>query len=326
MPRASATFRAALAAAGILVPLPAAAQGGACPPPAPVLSGPATASLFESYSISWTDVLVPRGSGPSDVFVVERSEDPRFVEGVESYETVKTTGYFRAPLGAPRTIHHRVAVRSSCGGGASVRAESRVLSISFLAICPAPIALSAPAVSPSSPPAYSTYVVSWDTLGAGEPGPGGGAQGLRFRLRRTSANEVRETLVDGGSTAFTDGPGEFLYQVRTENLCGAVGEWSKAARVLVGERKVSALALVAGPRPTLMAASAAGVGTLRASVRNVGYEPLDVRVEPSDGALAVSPSSFRLDFGESRDVSVRVLRVPEPGAPSENEKIAYNNH
>jgi hypothetical protein len=315
MSRAPATFRAALVAAGILVSFPGAAQGGACPPPAPVLSGPASASLFEGYTITWKDVLVPRPSGPADIYVVERSEDPKFVEGVERYQTNRTSASFGAPLGSPRTIHHRVAVKSSCAGTTPIRSDSQTLSISFLAICPTPIALQAPTISPASPPAFTTYVVSWDTLGAGEPGPGGGAQGLRFRLRRTGAGEIWESIVEGGTAAFTDGPGEFLYQVRTENQCGETGEWSKAVRVVVGERKTASLGVVASPRPTLLPADAPGTGLIPVSVRSTGTEPLDVRVEAPEGVLSVSPSAFRLTFGESREVAVRVLRSLDPAAP-----------
>src|SRR5512140_1707314 len=94
------------------------------------------------------------------------------------------------------------------------------------AACPETIAVAPPSVSPAAPPAYTTYVVSWDTLGAGEPGPGGGAQSLRFRLRRTSASEVKESLIDTGTAAFADGPGEYIYQVLSENACGETGDWS----------------------------------------------------------------------------------------------------
>ena len=315
MSRAQATIRTALVAAGLFVSSPGAAQTGACPPPAPVLSGPATASLFEGYTITWSDVLVPRSTGPADIYVVERSEDPKFVEGVERFQTNRTSASFGAPLGSPRTIHHRVAVKSSCAGTGAVRSDSKTLSISFQAICPSPIAVEPPTVSPASPPAFTTYVVSWDTLGASQPGPGGGAQGLRFRLRRASANELVETVIEGGTAAFTDGPGEFLYQVRTENLCGDAGEWSKPVRVVIGERKTASLGVVAVPRPTLVPAAGAGSSPLLVSLRNIGSETLDVRAEATDGALAASPSSFRLVFGESRDVAVRVVRPLDAEAP-----------
>lgn len=313
MSRAQATFQAALVAAGVLVSFPGAAQGGACPPPAPVLSGPATASLFEGYTITWNDVLSPRSSGQSDVYVVQRSEDAKFASGVESFQTARTTATFPAPLGAPRTIHHRVIAKSYCGGPTALQVESKALSIAFKAMCPSPGAATAPSVSPAAPPVFTTYVVSWDTAGAGEPGPGVGGESLRFRLRRIGPSELTESIMEGGSAAFADGPGEFVYQVRMENACGEAGAWSSPTRVVVGQTKTSALVLVSGPKPTIL--GYAGSTEMKAVVRNVGSEDLDVRAEAPAGVLAASPAAFRLAAGESRAVSVGVLRLPEKGSP-----------
>ncbi len=79
-------------------------------------------------------------------------------------------------------------------------------------------------------------------------GTGRRRKGLRFRLRRsTGYGDVKETLIDTGTAAFADGPGEYLYQLRTENNCGEASEWSRPARVVVGTSKTSALVLVSGP-------------------------------------------------------------------------------
>lgn len=320
MPRNGAPHGVALTLAGVLLlhaALPNAASGAPCPPDKPVLSGPATVNRFEGYTVSWTDVALPRTGAANDIYVVERSEDARFESGVERFQTNRTSASFGAPLGAPRTLYHRVGVQSFCGGPAGVRVDSEVLAVGVTATCPAPIELAAPVVSPVSPPALTTYVVSWDTLGAGEPGPGGGAQGLRFRLRRASAGEVKETLVDGGSAAFTDIPGEFVYQVRTENLCGEVSTWSQPTRVLVGESKTEALVLVAAPKPALVARGT--LPSVSLVVRNAGSELLSVEARGPAGVLAASPAEFRLTAGESRAVSVAAVRPLDPHAPLHSE-------
>ena len=321
MPRNLAPARATLAAAALLLGLPglrAEAQATSCPPPRPVVSGPAVVNRYEGYSISWTNVLEERGAPPADIFSVERSEDPTFFTGVERYQTTRTSSTYGPPMGVPRTLYHRVVVLSYCGDGTGVRVESTTFAVQVTDQCASPIELPAPVVSPTSPPAYTTYVVSWDTLGAGQPGPGGGADGLRFRLRRTSANDVKETLNATGNAAFADGPGEYLYQVRTENVCSDASPWSKAARVVVGETKVAALVLVSAPDPVFVFAGAVPA-TTAFTVRNAGSEPLDVAARSSLEAFAVAPASFRLEPGQSRAVTATVARPPSPDAPLHGE-------
>ncbi|MCL4808248.1 MAG: hypothetical protein KJ062_10725, partial [Thermoanaerobaculia bacterium] len=316
MPRNRAQFRAALAAAGLFLALPGflvAGPAGPCPPEKPVVSGPSVVNRFEGYSISWTDVVVSRPEGPADIYVVERSEDPRILTGVERFQTNRTSASFGAPLGVPRVLYHRVGVQSTCSGTVPVRSDSDVLAVTVTATCPAPIEIAPPVISPAAPPALTTYVVSWDTLGAGEPGPGGGAQGLRFRLRRASAGEVKETLIDGGAAAFADIPGEFLYQVRTENLCGEASAWSAPSRVVVGESKMEALVLVSAPRPALVPGDSSPSVPL--VVRNAGSEPLEVEARGPAGVLEASPAAFRLAVGESRSVAVGVVSPLDPSAP-----------
>ena len=319
MSRKFAPVRAALAAGGLLLAVStpgAAAAATSCPPARPVVTGPSVVNRLESYSISWTNVLVNRGSGQPDVFVVERSNDPTFSSGVEKLQpTTRTSATFEAPGGSPRTIYHRVGVQSWCTGGSPVRIDSVPLAIQVTDQCSAPVQLPAPVVSPAQPPAWTTYIVSWDTLGIGEPGPGGGVDGLRFRLRRTSPKEVKETLNDAGNAAFADEPGEYLYQVRTENICGDASPWSDAARVVVGATKTSALVVVSTPGALLAPAAGGGAPATSFVVRNVGSEGLDVVAKDAAGELEVTPSAFRLESGQSRTVGVTVTHALDPAAP-----------
>ena len=323
MPRNLASIRAALAAAGVLVcssSVPAAAAGVPCPPESPVLSVPAVVNRFEGYSISWTDVLVTRPSGPADIFVVERSEDPAFASGVERFQTNRTSNAYGAPLGVPRTLYHRVAVLSFCAGPTGLRVESQVLPVEVIDQCIPPIEVEPPVVSPAAPPAYTTYVVSWDTLTAGAPGPGGGAQGLHFRLRRTTSfGDVNETLIDSGKAAFVDGPGEYLYQLRTENVCGEVSAWSRPGRAVVGTSKTSALVLVSAPKPFFVPVAPSAVASTVLVVRNAGSEPLDVEASSPEGTLVASPSAFRIGSGDSASLTVTVARAVDPAVPLHTE-------
>ena len=325
MPRNSAPVRAAIVATGLLLVLrvpPAAAQTASCPPGRPVLSGPASVNRYEGYSISWTGVLATRTTSPADIFVVERSEDPAFVTGVERFQTNRTSTAWGAPGGVARTLYHRVGIQSFCSGPNAIRVDSLPLAVSVTTQCAPPIELEPPDVSPAAPPAYTTYVVSWDTLGAGEPGPGGGAQGLRFRLRRTSgAGEEKETVIDGGAAAFADPPGEYFYSVRTENICGEASAWSRATRVVVGATKTSALVVVSAPRPFLVPATAGAGASTSVVVRNVGSEELDVTASSPRGALVASPASFRIAAGDAMRVGVVVPAPVDPAAPLHAELV-----
>lgn len=315
MPRNLASVRAVLAAGLLLVPVPAVFASGPCPPDRPILSGPAEVNRLEEYSVSWTNVLATGAPGKSDVFLVERSEDPAFGAGVERFETVRTSATWGAPGGSPRTLHHRVTVRSYCAGANAVHVASAPFAVHVTDLCSTPIGLVAPTVSPARPPSFTTYIVSWDTLGSGEPGPGGGAQGLRFRLRRTAGAEVSESLNDTGAAAFADAPGEYLYQVRTENVCGEAGPWSEPARVVVGATKTSALVLVSAPKPILVAPGAAPAGSASFVVRNAGSEPLAVAASDGAGELDVSPAAFQIGPGEDRAVAARLRKPVSLDAP-----------
>ena len=317
MPRKLAPVRATLVSAGLLLALPApGVTVRSCPPARPVVSGPAVVNRLEGYSISWTNVLVNRTSAQPDVFLVERSEDPLFSAGVERLQpTTRTSATFEAPGGAPRKLYHRVGVQSWCSGSTPVRVDSSPLVIQVTDQCSSPVQLPAPTVSPAQPPAWTTYIVTWDTLGIGEPGPGGAVDDLRFRLRRTGPKDVKETLNDTGSAAFADEPGEYLYQVRTENICGDVSPWSDVARVVVGATKTSALVVVSTPRPLLVPASLLTPPAATFVVRNVGSEALDVVAKDVSGAVEASPTEFRLESGESRTIVAKVKQGLDPEAP-----------
>jgi len=316
MPRNHASARYALLAGLFLVSSAAAGANGSCPPDRPIVSGPQEVHRLEGYSITWTNVLSARGPIQPDAFLVERSEDPTFQSGVERLQaTTRTTATWGPPGGAPRMIYHRVAVQSYCAGTSPIRVESAVFAVRVTDQCRVPIALAAPVASPALPPANTTYIVSWDTLGAGEPGPGGGAQGLRFRLRRTAGGDVTESLNDAGAAAFTDVPGEYLYQVRTENICGDASAWSEPLRVVVGATKTSALFLVSAPRPVLLPLDARGATRVAFTVRNAGSEPLDLTATSGDAGLAAEPPAFRLESGHDRRVEAVLAKAPPAEEP-----------
>lgn len=316
MPRDLASARVALTAWLLLLAPGALAGPGPCPPNRPVVSGPSEVHRLEGYWITWTNVLSPRGSGQPDTFLIERSEDPTFQSGVERLQpTTRTTATWGPPGGLPRTIYHRVAAQSFCAGTSPVRVESAVFAVRVTDQCRPTIGLPPPVASPALPPANTTYMVSWDTLGAGEPGPGGGAQGLRFRLRRTAGGDVTESLNDAGAAAFTDAPGEYLYQVRTENICGDVSAWSEPLRVVVGATKTSALFLVSAPRPVLLPVDERGATRVPFTVRNAGSEPLDVTVTSGTTGLAAEPHAFRLESGHDRRVEAILAKAPPADEP-----------
>ncbi len=224
-------------------------------------------------------------------------------------------GVFLASSGAPAAAAEGLSPERP-----ALRVESQLLSAGTADPCPPPYSVEPPVVSPAAPPAYTTYVVSWNTLTAGEAGPGGGEKSLSFRLRRsTGYGEVKETLLDTGTAAFSDGPGEYFYQLRTENNCGAVSDWSKPARVVVGTSKTSALMLVLAPKPFLVSVSPNSVASTRLVVRNAGSERLDVTVSSPGGTLGANPSAFRIESGDSASVNVTVARAVDPSEPFHTE-------
>jgi hypothetical protein len=132
---------------------------------------------------------------------------------------------------------------------------------------------------------------------------------------------VNETLIDTGTAAFVDGPGEYTYELRTENVCGEVSEWSRPARVVVGTSKTSALVLVSDPKPFLVPVSQSAVASTSLVVRNAGSEALDVSVSSPDGTLVASPRSFRIASWDNASVQVALARAVDPASPLHTELV-----
>jgi hypothetical protein len=164
---------------------------------------------------------------------VERSTDGSFLAGVERFKTTVFVLAAASPVGAA-LLFHRVLVVSSCPGISPGSVVSNIVTVRVDSGCPAPDVLPAAVATPENPPAYTTYVVTWDTSASG-PGPGGGGPSdVKYRLRRVAPYETRETVSEGGSASFTDPEGDYTYQVRAESSCGIAGPWSASLKVTVG--------------------------------------------------------------------------------------------
>ena len=286
------------------------ARGAACPVPAPALTGPAGVQAGESYSLSWTNVLTSPTAQTGEFYVVERSQDANFALGVDQTVTLRSAITLAPGAASAKVLYHRIVVKSSCPT-ASPATLSNVVAVPVKSTCDAPLSVGELHVDPVNPPAFSTWVVTWHTLGSG-PGPGGGPTGLKFRVRRTSAFEPdgREWVVDVGAASFYGAPGDYVFQVRAEASCGAVGPWSPSLRVAVGNVLKPALLLVSEPAP--IAALAPAAGTRRATsfvVRNGGTDAITVRAKADDSGFVVAPDSFTLASNAAATVVVTSLYV-----------------
>jgi hypothetical protein len=286
----------------------ARAAEGACPVAAPVLTGPSVVQAGEAYSLSWTSVLVAPASSTqsAEYYVVERALDPGFTAGLDQTTTRSSAITLTPGASGAAVLYHRILVNSSCTAFAAV--VSNVVAIPVNAVCDVPPSVGELVVSPPNPPAYSSWVITWNTLGAGA-GPGGGLGGLTFRIRQTSAASPNATewVVAGGASSFTGGPGDYVYQVRAEASCGSVGPWSPAVRVTVGGVLSTALQLVSEPSPiTGIVASGNSLATSFV-LRNGGTASILVRAKPSDSGFVVSPDSFTLAPNTTQSVGVRSL-------------------
>ena len=287
------------------------AHGAPCPVPQPVLTGPAGVQAGESYSLSWTNVLASPTAQSADYYVVERSQDANFASGVDQTVTQRSAITLTPGPANAKILYHRIAVKSSCSAGAPAAVYSNVVAVPVKSTCDAPLSVGELHVDPSNPPAYSTWVVTWSTLGSG-PGPGGGPTGLKFRIRRTSALEPdgREWDVDGGASSFSGPPGDYVFQVRAEASCGAVGPWSPSLRVTVGNVLKPALLLVSEPAP--IAGLPPPPGTRRTTsivVRNGGTDPIAVRAKADDSGFVLAPDAFTLAPNTEATVVVTSLYV-----------------
>ena len=303
-PRSTLRLAAAVlaAASGAAV----AQTPSACIPDSPALVGPAAVQAGGSYALSWTNVLGAKAvpSNTSDAYVLQRGLDPAFASGMDATTTQRSALTLTAPASGATTLYHRVWVRSSCAGAPPI--YSNVVAVPVKAACDAPPSVGTLSASPENPPAFSTWVVTWDTLGSG-PGPGGLDVSLKFRIRRTSAFEPdgRDWVVDGGAASFTGGPGDYVFQVRAEAPCGAVGPWSTPKTVTVGSVSKPSLVLVSEPAPLarVVPTSDMAPGTSFV-VRNAGTDPVTAKVTCDDAGFAVSPTQFTLAPGATQEIGV----------------------
>jgi hypothetical protein len=288
-----------------------AAPGATCPVSAPVLTGPAGVQAGNSYSLSWTNVLTDLTTSNADYYIVERAVDSAFSSGLDQAVTQRSAITFSPGAASAKVLYHRILVKSSCPTVQPAAIVSNTLAVPVKSVCDVPPTVGELSANPPNPPAFSTWVVTWDTLGTGA-GPGGGLTGLKFRIRETSSTEVDvgEWVVAGGAASFVGPPGDFVYQVRAEASCGSVGPWSPALRVTVGNVLKPALLLVSEPAPIAALAPAAGFRMTTAFVvRNGGTEPITVRAKPDDSGFVVAPDSFTLAPNAEQAVTVTSLYV-----------------
>ncbi len=307
----------AVALAAALGAAPSAAQTpSVCAPEAPVLTGPVAVQAGETYSVSWTNVLgTTVAASSANAYVVQRALDAAFTKVTDTTTTQRSAWTFPAAPAGATTLYHRVNVPSSCPTFAAI--WSNVLAVPVNDVCPVPSTVGALSASPDNPPAFSTWVISWNTLGAG-PGPGGTYTNLTFRIRRTSALEPNgsEWVVTNGAASFAGPPGDYVFEVRAEAACGTVGPWSPPKKVTVGTVTQPPLVVVSEPQPLAQVVPAAGVKPATFfRVRNAGTATVTAYTTCDDSGFAIAPSQFTLAPGATQDVSVTSLYVTALGAP-----------
>jgi len=286
-------------------------RGATCPVPAPVLTGPSEVQAGESYALSWSNVFTVPTASSVNYYVVERALDAGFTSGLDQTTTQRSAITLTPGAAGATVLYHRILVKSSCPTASAVAIVSNVVAVPVDTVCNVPPSVGELSVSPPSPPAYSIWVITWNTLGSG-PGPGGGPTGLSFRIRQTSAASANanEWVVAGGASSFTGGPGDYVYQVRAEASCGSVGPWSPAVRVTVGGVLSTTLQLVSEPAPIAVLVPAAGTRpTTSFVVRNGGNDPILVRAKPDDSGFVAVPDSFTLAPNAVQTVGVTSLYV-----------------
>src|ERR1035438_3366936 len=262
-------------------------RGATGPVPAPVLTGPSEVQAGESYALSWSNVFTVPTASSVNYYVVERALDAGFTSGLDQTTTQRSAITLTPGAAGATVLYHRILVKSSCPTASAVAIVSNVVAVPVDTVCNVPPSVGELSVSPPSPPAYSIWVITWNTLGSG-PGPGGGPTGLSFRIRQTSAASANanEWVVVGGASSFTGGPGDYVYQVRAEASCGSVGPWSPAVRVTVGGVLSTTLQLVSEPAPIAVLVPAAGTRPPPSFVaRGGGDEPTPRHPHPAPPPL-----------------------------------------
>ncbi|MFI5198374.1 MAG: hypothetical protein ACHQJD_07130 [Thermoanaerobaculia bacterium] len=287
------------------------AGGETCPVPAPVLTGPSEIQAGKSYALSWTNVFTDPTASSLNYYAVERALDAGFTSGLDQTTTQRSAITLTPGAAGATVLYHRILVRSSCATASAVAIVSNVVAVPVKSTCDVPPSVGELSVSPPNPPAFSTWVIAWNTLGTGA-GPGGGLTDLTFRIRETSAASPNATewVVTGGASSFTGGPGDFVYQVRAEASCGSVGPWSPALHVTVGGVLSTALQLVSEPAPIAVLVPSAGAHpTTSFVVRNGGNDPILVRAKPDDSGFVIAPDSFTLAPNAVQTIGVTSLYV-----------------
>ncbi len=204
------------------------------------------------------------------------------------------------------TLYHRVTTKNPCASTASV-VTSPVLAIPVVTGCPTPGALGSVTVDPPTPPSGSAYVVSWFHAGPGIAGAQTTLDGIVFRVRRTTSDGVKEWVTSQTAASFVDTPGTYQYVSRAEATCGSVGPWTPPIQVNVVPSGPQ-LVLVSAPKPIVVSWPIAGTPTTRFTVRNAGTgNAAAVTVSPLGTALGVSPASFTLAPGQTRELMVTIV-------------------
>lgn len=283
-----------------------------CPTARPVLSGPTVVQRGQNYSLSWTGVL--SSTGPGDYYVVQRSGDPDFAASVDQINATRPAQTLPSPLQAnPSVLYHRIVVKTTCASASPALLVSNTIAVKFTSDCPTPGMTGSITATPPDPPAFTTYVLTWDQ-GVGGPGPGGGPSNIVYRLRRTSSYDVRESVSTLGTASFSDAPGDYVYEVRAEATCGAPGVWSAPLTVHVGSSPFSSLAVVDQPHP-MSGISPASLLSTSFTVRNTGTDATSVTAKSPYPQVSVEPASFTLEPYATQALTVTYLSLAPTSAP-----------
>lgn len=286
------------------------APAAECPTERPNLTGPSIVQIGQTYSVAWTNVLPQTGA--NDYYLLQRSSDPGFAGAVDQIKTTRAAQTFPRVSGES-TLYHRVVVTTSCPAASPALLVSNTLKIRFTSDCDSPSSPGEITVTPPEPPAFTTYVLTWD-VGVGGPGPGGAPANITYRLRRTSPVDVRESLATTGTASFSDAPGTYVYQVRAETSCGNVGPWSAAKIVQVGTTPVTALAVVTQPTP-IAALDPASPPQTQFAVRNTGSVALSVTASSPHVLVTVTPASFSLAPYQTQTLTVTYNSLNATASP-----------
>src|ERR1035437_5759586 len=117
------------------------ARGGPRPVPAPFLTGPPGGQAWESYSLSWTNVLTSATAQSADYYVVERSQDANFASGVDQTVTLRSAITLPPGAASAKVLYHRIVVKSSCPTASPAAIVSNVVAVPVNSTCDAPLSV-----------------------------------------------------------------------------------------------------------------------------------------------------------------------------------------